>query len=278
MLFLSPATLFLLLFYAYPMLLSIRLSFYDVSWGQKTFVGLQNFQAVLREGYLLNSTIVTLKFFIALMLVTQVLAFLVAYWLSGFSNKFQGFTLTLYSVAGVFGAVTTVVIWRWIFRYPDGLLNNALRAISLPGIAFLGNPTTSAWSVALAMAGATMAGSMILWLAAMGQVPREVIEAARLDGAGSIRVLTNIIAPLTGRMRLYMLITGFIGAAHIWEHPYFFTGGGPVGSSSTLMYRVYSLAFEERKIGEGMALTVIMMIVVTLIAAAFLKRLRDVLE
>jgi multiple sugar transport system permease protein len=249
-----------------------------VSWGQKTFVGLQNFRTILSEGYLLSSALVTMKFFVGLLIITQGVAFVIAYWLSGFGSKFQGFCLTFYQIPGVFTAVSTVVAWRWFYRYPDGLFNSILGALHLPGWIFLANPTLSAWAIIFAMAGMYMSGSMILWIAAIAQIPKEVIEAARLDGAGSIRILWSIVSPLTNRMRLYLLITNLVGAAHIWEHPYFFTGGGPAGSSSTLMYRIYELAFEQRRVGEGMAITIILIVVTVAIAAIFMGKLRDVLE
>ena len=277
-LFVAPATLLLLLFFVLPIFYSARLSFYEVGWTEDTWIGLENYRQLLHEDEFWSSARVTGKFFVAYMLFNMVVSYLVAIALSRLSHRLCGAMLTLYRVPGMFGVIGSVVFWRWFYRLQGGALNDLLAQLHLPAIDWLGRPETALWGIAFAMMMPLVAGSSLLYVAAIGQVDRELLEAARLDGANELQVIWHILTPLTNRIRLYILVTNLVGAMQIWEHPFFFTGGGPLGSTRPMMYEVFHKAFEKFDFGMGSAMTVVMVMITLGLAVGFMGKLREAIE
>lgn len=272
--FVAPATLLLFIFFILPILYSFRLSLYDVGLLERTWVGFANYLALAKQGHLWAPLRVSGKFLCMYLFVNLIAAYLLAIALSRFSPKFCGAMLIYYRVAALVSVISSVAVWRWFYRFEGGLFNTTLASLRLPPVHWLGSPPLAPWAIAFAMLGGAVSGSVVLYSAALGQVNQELLEAARLDGAGELRIIWHILTPLTQPIRLYLLLGNLVGAMQIWEHPFFFTGGGPLGGTRTMMFEVYHLAFEKGEQGLAAALTTVTTIGALVIAMFFMKRLR----
>jgi len=265
------------LFYVLPIAYSLRFSLYDVGLVDDVWVGLDNYRGLFAGKEFWGSVRVTLKFVAAYLFVSMFLSYGLALVLSRLSKRLCGLMLTAYHVPAIFTTLATVTVWRWFYRYPDGGLNAILARVRLPQVAWLGSPVTVTWAIAFAMVGMLVGGPALLYTAAIGQIDSEIIEAARMDGANEWQLIRHIITPLTHRVRLYLLLTTMVAALLVWEHPFFLTGGGPLGASKTIMLNIYHKGFVEGDIGVASAMTVVMALCIVGLAVVMVRRLREYL-
>jgi len=257
---LAPALILLIFLYIVPFFYSVYQGFNEVGIRQDIWVGLDNYYALFRGGDLWDVIRVTGKILIAYLTCSLVVAFILGVTLSQFGEKFRGAILTLYRFPSIFTGLTTLIVWRWFFRYPDGGINRLLNFFHLPGRSWLGSPTTAIWALCLVMAVPAIGGRVLLYVISISQIDKEILEAARMDGANQLQIIWYIITPLTQRLRLYIALTSTIGVLNIWEHPFLYTGGGPLGSTTTIMYKIYHLSLIEGKFGMGNALTTVVVL------------------
>lgn len=255
--FLSPAIILLVFLYIVPLFYSVYLSFYEVGFVANTWAGLGNYRALMLEKGFWDAARVTTKFIAAYLFFTLVIAYVLGLALCRFGVRFRGSILTLYYIPSIFAGLATVIAWRWFFRYPDGGLNSFLSSLGLPGVSWFGNPTTAAWAICLILGCSAIGSRVLLYVIGISQINQEILEAARIDGANEFQIIRYIITPLTHRVRLYLFLISLIAATSIWEHPFFFTSGGPLGSTTTIMYKIYHKALIEGDLGIGSALTTI---------------------
>lgn len=273
----APALLLLIVLYLLPLLYSIRLGFYDVGFAKDTWLGAENYRGLLSEGGYGVALWATGKFLAGYLFSTMIVAYGLALALRKFSDKVRGTALTIYYVPTVFSGIVTVTAWRWIFRYPKGGLNNLLGLFGISGTSWLGNPTTAPWTIGFLMIGMIVGSAVLLYVATIGGINPEIIEAAQMDGAGEWQVIRHVITPLTHRVRLYLFVITVIGSLNIWEHPFFLTGGGPLGSTTTIMLKVYHKAFIEGDLGMASAMTAVTALSVVGLSIILVRRLREFL-
>jgi len=277
LLMVAPALLLLIVFYLLPILYSIRLGFYDVGFVKDTWLGAENYRGLLSEGGYGVALQATGKFLAVYLFSTMIMAYALALGLRRFSDRFRGTLLTIYYVPTIFSGIVTVTAWRWIFRYPEGGLNNLLGLLGISGMSWLGNPTTAPWVIGFIMLGMIAGNAVLLYVATIAGVNPEIIEAAQMDGAGEWQVIWHIITPLTHRVRLYLFLVTLIGALNIWEHPFFLTGGGPMGSTTTVMLKVYHKAFVEGDLGMASAMTGVTALSILALSVVIVRWLREFL-
>lgn len=275
--FLAPALILLIFFFIVPFFYSMRLSLYDVGFVTDTWVGLGNYRGLLKEGGFWAAMRVTGKFAIAYLFGSLVVAYALGLALRKFGERFCGSVLVLYRIPTIFSSMSALVAWRWFYRYPSGVLNKLLGFFGIPGTSWLGNPDTAVWAICFAMAGILIGGPTLLYVVAIGQIDEEMLEAARMDGANELQLIWHIITPLTHRVRLYSLLITVIGALGVWEHPFFFTSGGPLRSTTTIMYKIYHKALVEGNLGMGSALTTISASMMLLMALGLVRYFREFL-
>jgi len=277
LIFVAPATLLLLVFYILPIFYSLRMSFYDVGFIRDTWVGVENYRGLFQGTDFWGSVRVTAKFVIAYLFVALVLAYAIGLVLSRVSPRFCGAMLTLYHVPAIFTALATVTVWRWFYRFPEGGLNSILAVVGIGPVSWLGNPVTVTWAICFAMMGMLTGGQVLLYAAAIGQINEEILEAAQLDGSNWWQLVWYIITPLTHRVRLYLLLTAIVASLLIWEHPFFLTGGGPLGASRTVMLEIYHKGFIQGDMGTASAMTVLAIVFILGLAIVLVRRLREYL-
>lgn len=236
LLFISPWLIGFLVFTLYPFLMSFYYSFtlYDAI-SEPVWVGVQNYQELVRDPLIWKSLFNTIYFVVVSVPLSIVLGLGLALLLN-MKLRGMGIYRTLLYLPTVVPFVAASLLWLWLLDPQFGVINYALSNLGINPPGWLVDP---AWSKpALIFMGLWgVGGSMILYLAALQDVPKELYESAEIDGAGWIRRTFNITLPMISPVILYTVIMGLIGAFQYFTQAYIVTSGGP--DDSTLFYSLY---------------------------------------
>jgi ABC-type sugar transport system permease subunit len=273
---LAPALILLLVFVAYPILESVRVSF--GSWdgvGAVVFRGLANYTRLFTDGVFASSLITSLEFFAIVTIVTVVLAVLLA---NAVSRGVPGrsFFRVVWFLPVIVPVTVSGVFWASAFQPTTGIVNTLLGAVGLGSThSWLASGSTVIYVVAFASVWTQAGYAMLLLLGAMESVPVEVHEAAELDGVGPVarlfRITLPIIFPMLGTVTVLMAVFSFNAFGII----YGMTNGGPGNASSILPVLVYKESFLQQDYGYGSATAVITCLVVGIIGIAVLRIFRQ---
>jgi len=279
--FLTPNFIGFLIFTSLPVLATLLLSLTE--WdpvanplNKIQFVGLANFSLLLgfthtAHGWVANDpnfwqfTWNTLFFMLAIP-VSMALALLLAI---GLNQKLRGiaFFRAAFYLPSVAAGVGTMILWIWILNPQYGLINTILHSMSINGPNWLQDYYWAKPGLMLMMVSASMGGTgMIIYLAALQDVPQALYEAARIDGAGHwdqfITVTWPALKPATFFIFTMSIIEGFQGG---FDMAYVMTNGGPDGATSTLSYYTWSEAFQYFHMGYAAAIAVVMFLIIAII-------------
>jgi multiple sugar transport system permease protein len=257
-LFLFPSLLQFVVLMAFPVFFSFYLSFHE--WNilepEKPFVGLDNYVRLLNDRRARQAIFNTLYYTVTSVPLTLFCGLLVALLLNN-QIRGRGLFRTMYYLPVVTSAVAVAVVWKWIFNGDFGLINYYLIQFGIVGepIRWLTDPSLAMPAVIIVSIWGGVGGCMIIYLAGLQAIPEEVYDAAKIDGAGSIRMLFNITIPLLGPATFFLLITSIIGAFQQFGLPYLLTAGGPAGRTTTIAYYLYNSAFKNFEMGYAAAIS-----------------------
>lgn len=267
-LFMAPWLLGLVAITAIPMLASLYLSFTDYNLlSAPEFIGTDNFARLLEDERFWNSVRVTLTY-VALSVPLQ-LAFALALALI-LDKGLRGLAIyrSAYYLPSLLGtSVAVAVLWKQIFGY-DGLVNQFLGLFGVEGSNWLQNPATSL-STLIILNVWTFGSPMVIFLAGLRQIPEELYEAARVDGASIIRTFGNITVPLLTPIIFFNLILQTIGSFQAFTQAHVISGGtgGPVDSTLFYTLYIYQQAFVSFDMGYASALAWLLLLAIGLITA-----------
>jgi multiple sugar transport system permease protein len=259
------------LFALVPMIMSAAMSLTD--WpviGSPTWRGLGNFTELARDEQFWRSLWVTVRFGLVSVPLGMAASLAVAMVLN---SRIRGLSLyrTIYYLPAVVSGVAVGLIWRWVLDPTAGLVNGALGAVGVQGPGWLSDPAwvlPSYTMIALWGAG----GGMLTYLVALNEVPRDLGEAATLQGAGWWARLAFVTLPLMRPILFYNLVMGIIGAFKKFNDAYVLGGAG--GEGNFVMLHIYRTAFEHFRMGYASAMSWVFLVVV-LAATALVFRFSD---
>lgn len=278
-LYLAPALVVFTLFLLVPLLHAVWLSFYE--WdglGLGTWVGLRNYQEVLTDPELrapFGRALVLVGFFSVLPVT---IGLLYAALMTRSRVPGAGFFRTVLFLPQVIALTVVAVAWRDIFA-PTGPLNVALRAVGLGGFArgWLGDATFALLAVGVVGTWVGTGLCVVLFLAGMSKVPRDLYESAKLDGAGFFREFFAVSLPaVRGELAVAVTLT-MVAALRTFDLVYVMTSGGPGDSSRVPAYEVFDRALRKGEVGTGVTIALILMVVI-LAATALVNRLAESAE
>jgi sn-glycerol 3-phosphate transport system permease protein len=261
-----PTALFVALFTAWPVLLSIYQSFFRqrmniARFREPTFVGLENYIDLFTDPYFLQVIKNTLFYIIGTVPISILLGFLFALLVN---RKVRGvglFRLAFFHPM-VLPMVSAATIWLFFFTPNYGLFNTTLRLLGYSGAEnWTGNPNLALLSVIIVAIWKNSGYYMIFYLAGLQNLPTDVFEAAALDGASGWQALWRITFPLLRRTTVFITIIAFIDAFRTVDHIFVLTSGGPSRASTVLLFELWQQRFEYQDIGASAAITVIFVVV-----------------
>ncbi|MCU0535085.1 MAG: sugar ABC transporter permease, partial [Hydrococcus sp. Prado102] len=238
------------------------------------FVALRNFTRIVEDERVWIALKNTFEYVIIVVPLQTILALLLATILNA---KLQGqnwFRIIFFLPTVTSSAVLTL-IFIWIYN-SNGLLNNLLARFGLPTYNWLGDPNVALKSIMLMNIWSTAPFFMVIYLAALQDIPTELYEAAKIDGANECDRFFNITLPLLKPVTFFVIIMGIIGTFQLFDQSYIFSNGsgGPNNSTLTVVLLIYQYAFNSLDMGYAAALALMLAIVillVTLIQRRFFK-------
>jgi raffinose/stachyose/melibiose transport system permease protein len=282
---LSPAAAVMTLFVVLPLFSALRLSFYHFNGLRPgNFIGLANFRQVLFEPTFSDATYIAfwhnVEVFVALMIFENGAAFLIAFALLKQLPGHRVHQVVVF-LPVVLSAVIVGFLWKLLYHPLFGLVNSLLGLVGIQGRAWLGDESTALGSIVFANVWHWVGFPTLVLLAGMQRVNKEVLEAARLDGADDWVLLKRIIWPLIAPSVTIVTILTFIGSFNWFELPYVMAGltGSPGGATDVLGLYFYRTAFGSvtsgiQDFGDGSALAVLMFIFVAGVSFIALRLLR----
>ena len=163
--------------------------------------------------------------------------------------------------------VAVANIWLFFYAPGIGLASQILNAMGLPSINFLGSTDTSLASMMVVAVWKEAGLFMIFYLAALQSIPTNLKDAARLEGAGSVRIFFDVVMPLLRPTTIFVAVNALINAFRLVDHIVVMTRGGPSNSRSLLLYYIYEVTFGFRDFAYGATLTVLMVVILGILAA-----------
>jgi multiple sugar transport system permease protein len=272
-----PGLATLLIIIVFPIIFTIITSFYDYTLlnpQHDSFVGLDNYQEVIEEDYIGDSVLITSQFVLSTVLIEFFIGFIIALSL----NKVKRFKTVYYVILLaplMINPVVVGLIWRMILHTELGIFNYLLKLLDINRVNWLGDNDTAFWTIIFVDIWHQVSFMTILLLAGLSALPREPYEAARMDGASSLRCLISITLPLMRPVITVAILLRLIFSIKTFDIIYIMTKGGPGISTDLISYFIYRSAFFGLDIGRASALSVGLLIIVLFLTFFLYKYMRS---
>lgn len=261
--FLLPSVIVLGAFTFYPVVEAARLSFWRwrILRGEPVFIGLANYEALLSSEDFWQAMWNTLYFAGVSIPVGMGLALFIALLLN---RPLRGLGLyrTAYFLPTITSLVAVSVVWMWIYHPDVGLMNSVLALVGLPPARWLNEPRTAMLALIILGVWRGLGYNVIIYLAGLQSIPTHLYEAAKLDGAGRWQLLRYITWPLLTPTSFFILIIAVINSFQSFTQVHVMTQGGPVGSTTVIVYYLFQQAFQQFNMGYGSAVAMVLFAII----------------
>ncbi len=273
-LFVIPAFLFFMTFWVFPVLQLFYYSitnFNGINYKDMHFVGAKNYITLLQNGTLFNAIGNTLEYAVIIVIGTNVLGLVVA---MALNVKIRGkaFFRTCSYIPALFSTIVVGFIWSYVYMPGSGMIATLLNLVGLDGSTFniLGNYKTALAGIALVDIWKGFGTTMIIYLAGLQTVDESLVEAGRIDGCTEWQLFRKVKLPLISATITINVILNVIAGLKAFDYSFIMTNGGPGTATNTLMFVVFKIGFNERRMGMASALSVMSFFVIILITILLL--------
>ena len=262
--YLLPAIVIFLLFIVYPICYNIYLSFYD--WNMvspaKDYVGLKNYSKFLTSSLFKQAGLNTIGYILILLFFCFVLPYFVSFVLSLVIKKGSKFYRAVLFFPSLLSLAVASIVFQWLFNSVNGPISIMLNAVGLKSPNWFQTPRYVIFAIGILVAWRGFGYNLIIYLAAIVDVPKDLIEAAKLEGTSNWTLFWKIILPLTSPTALYVFIVTFSFSLQWIVTPInMLTGGGPNNASNSLVYAIYQYAFKFFQSGMAAAVAIITLVI-----------------
>ena len=267
-LFLLPWFIGLAVITVGPMVASLGLSFTDYNLlSPPEFIGVDNYAQMLTDKRLHQSLAVTFIYVFVTVPLQLALALALAVVLDRGVRGLAIYRSVFYLPSLIGGSAAIAVLWKQIFG-ADGLFNQVLAIFGIEGISWIGNPSTALGTI-MTLSVWTFGAPMVIFLAALRQIPREYLEAASVDGAGRFRRFFSIVLPMLTPIIFFNLVLQIIHAFQSFTQAYIISGGTGGPADSTLFYTLYlyTRGFGSLDMGYASALAWLLVAIIAIFTA-----------
>jgi multiple sugar transport system permease protein len=257
----APLALFAL-FVLLPFVLALLVSFTDYAVvGDADWVGLENYRRIFDDPFFWTALRNTVQYTVLYVPLGIVVALATASLLNVSRRAVTAFR-TLFYVPVVSSTVATATIWYWMLNPDRGLLNVALGWVGVDGPAWLYDSQWAMTAIVLMSVWAGFGINMLIYLGGLQGIPRDLYEAARLDGAGGWQTFRYVTLPSLSRTTFLVSTLLIIGAFQVFDQAYVLTKGGPGNSTVTIVYYIYDQGFGNLDMGYASALSFVLFAVI----------------
>ena len=261
-LFLSPALLILFLTLLLPAALTIGMSLTNVSFLRPTsYVGFANYLKLVTDDHFRQAMGNTIYYTVGVTFPTMLVGLLAAVALN---RKIPGRIAfrTIFYLPVLTSLIAAAVVWMLIYEPYAGLLNGVLALVGLPPQPWLQSPDLAMTALIVMAIWRDFGTAMIIYLAGLQDIPNDLYEAARLDGARGWDIFRRITVPMLSSVTFYLMIITIVQTFQIFGAIYVMTGGGPLGSTSTVVFQMYQTAFSYADFGYAAAMSTVLFLVI----------------
>jgi multiple sugar transport system permease protein len=269
-LLLMPAALLLGGLTLYPLGRTLALSFFATDYGfaDAKFIGVANYLDLAGDRFFRQAVTNTVVFTLASTVIEVALGLGLALLLD---RAFAGraWVMTLLLAPFVLSTMVVTAIWRAWFHFDLGFLNNLLRAMGLSPVSWLFDPNLALWSIVLVDVWQSTPFCFLIILAGLRLIPRDVYEAARIDGAGPWRRFLTMTLPLLSPYLFIAALLRCVDSFKLFDKVYAMTGGGPGQATETVSLYIYRQGFRFFDIGMASAAAIVMIVVAGALALVY---------
>ena len=262
---LAPTALLLLLFFFYPLVYGFVRSLY--AWDLLTpprYVGLKHYRWMVESGELLNMLTTTLLFSVVVVAGSTGAGLILALALSR-PGRFVAFVRGSVFSAYVVSWVSVALLWLWVLDSDAGILSHILQSVGLPHADWLGDPDFAPLTLAFVTAWKITGYALVLFVAGLQDIPRDLHEAAALDGAGRWHRFANVTWPLLRPTAAFVQITALILSFQVFDVVRVMTQGGPGNATTVFVYAIYEQIFQNLRVGRASAEVVVFFAILMLL-------------
>ena len=277
----GPALTVIAIFFAIPVVAGLALSLTDfdlyalADLSTMRFVWLHNYLQLLQTPLFWQALGNTLYFVVVGVPLSIGLSLGAALLLNARLAKWQAFFRTALFAPVVTTVVAVAVIWRYLLHTRYGLINEALQGIGITPVNWLGDPHWSMPAIILFAAWKNFGYNMVILLAALQAVPREIYESARVDGAGPLRQFSDMTIPMLMPTLVMVGIMTITGYFQLFAEPYVMTQGGPLRSTLSVLYFMYEEGFRWWNLGNASAVAFLLFLLMFAVSWLLLRFDRD---
>lgn len=270
-LMLAPAMIGIGLFVLLPAVLSLVASFFSVplAGGSWQWVGLTNFERVLTDPAVLRSIGNTVVYSLLTIVPSLVIGLGLALLAESFSRG-RALVRTVLFLPMTANLVAMAVVFRWVFAYQGGFVNQMLGLVGIPAVNWLGDTRTSLITVALVGVWRGASFAMMIFFSGLATVPTTINEATRAEGIRGFTKLWRITLPVMKPTVVFAIVVTVLGSVQVFDTINVMTQGGPQGSSETILTMTWRLGFSYFDLGAASALSLLLL--VALIGVGVLQR------
>ncbi|MFP4153612.1 MAG: carbohydrate ABC transporter permease [Alkalispirochaeta sp.] len=270
----GPAVIVVLILTVYPVVTVATNSLFDFDYiaGTRELVGVENYRSILSDRQFLTSIGNTVTFVVFAVILETGIGFAMALLLY---KPFRGArTVSLMAMAPMM--LSTMVVsaaWRTMFHFDIGILNSLIEGAGFAPVRWLIDPDLALFSIVLVDVWQWTPFAFVILSAALRTLPPEYLEAARIDGSGTIGLLRYIIVPLMAAHLLTVAMLRTIDTFRLFSKVYALTGGGPGNATETISYFIYREAFNYFNLGRAGAASMIAFALIAVVAMVYIPRL-----
>ena len=271
-LMLMPAAIFYLLFFIYPTLYSCYLSFHDWNLmnGKIVFEGLSNYTELFNDPVFIQSVTNTLLYVLFTVVPLIILSLLFAVLIENCGPARVPFRTLMY-IPVIISMSVAGMMWQFVLNPTIGIVNQMLNLLGIDGLNWLNDVRTALGVIIVVGIWRGLGTNVVLFIAALKGVPKEQIEAAKVDGANAWQVFRYVIHPAILHVTIFVFITTIISCFQVFTTIQVMTMGGPNNSTNMLVFQVWQEAFQFFDIGRATSISTIMFIILLLLSTLVMR-------
>ena len=278
--FLAPVLFFFIVFVLVPMVMGFVTSFFNYTMTDFDFIGLDNYIRMFKDPVVIKSLTNTLVIVVGSVPVVVMFSLFVASQTYEKNVFTRSFFRCVFFLPVVTGSVAVTVVWKWIYDPLSGILNYILKSGNMidQNISWLGDKRYALWAIIIILLTTAVGQPIILYIAAMGNIDKSLVEAARVDGANEFQVFWKIKWPSLLPTTLYIVVITTINSFQCFALIQLLTSGGPNYATTTIMYYLYDEAFKLSEYGYANTMGVFLAALIGLISFLQFKFLGNDVE
>lgn len=271
---LAPSYIIFLLFSLIPTVAAVALSFFDADLGHISWTGLDNYFKLAQDPVFQQSVVTTIKIALIVVPLVTLGSLGMAVLIQPVGSSFQAFMRGVLYLPKVANAIVMSLIFLWMFNPQYGLINYLLSLVGIAPYAWLSQGSTAIAAVIIVEFILRVGQPFILFLAGLYVIPRELYDAASIDGANGWQSFRYVTLPMLTPITLFVVVTQTIASLQIWASVFLLTRGGPNRATDVVMFRIYETGFEFFRFGLASTQSVVLLLISAVFVIVLFRQFR----